>query len=211
MYTRIKICGIKTPEIAQVAFEAGADAIGLMFYEKSKRYVTLEEAKAICAILPPVITIVAVFVDPENSYVQEILKQLPISLLQFHGQETDEFCQSFNRLYIKAVPMQPNFDVQSYCENYPHAQGFLLDSATQQGFGGTGEPFLWDTIKGPLRKPIILAGGLTIANIEKAITTVRPFAVDVSGGVEIEPGKKDAQKIKDFIREVRRVNLSITG
>lgn len=209
--TRIKICGIRTPEQAQWAVDAGVDAIGLIFCEKSIRVVTLEQARAIYSILPPYVTAVSVFVDPELALVQTITKALPTTLLQFHGQETENFCAAFARPYIKAVPMQADTDINAYCTRYASAQGLLLDTANAQGFGGVGQAFDWALISKKLSKPIILAGGLNIDNVAQAIQAVRPFALDINSGVESSKGVKDQTKIQQCIREVRRVELSITG
>lgn len=210
MRTRIKICGIRTVEQARWAVDAGADAIGLIFCEKSARAVTLEQAFAIYATLPPYVTAVSVFVDPDSALVQAVIQVLPTTLLQFHGQETESFCTAFSKPYIKAVPMQTDTDINAYCERYVSAQGLLLDTANAQGFGGVGQSFDWALIPKKLAKPIILAGGLNIDNVARAIQTVRPFALDLNSGVESSKGVKDQAKIQQCIREVRRVDLSIT-
>lgn len=206
MRTRVKICGIRTIEHALAAVAAGADAIGLMFYEKSSRAITLEQALAISAVLPPFVTSVGVFVNPQKEEVEAVLQALPQLILQFHGEETEPFCLSFHRPYIKAVPVSKELDVLAYCADYPCAQGFLFDTAST-GFGGSGEVFDWSLIPKNLTRPIILAGGLNFENIATAIKTVKPFAVDVSGGVESSKGIKDTGKIQKFIQEVQHVTL----
>ncbi len=200
--TRIKICGISTPEQALWAVEAGADAIGLMFYDKSSRAVTIDQAVAICAVLPPFVSAVGVFVDPDPSWVHAVIDQVPLALLQFHGFERDSFCDSFQMPFTKAIPMNEHTHLEDSIQAYPHAKAFLLDTASSKGFGGTGQSFDWSVIPKSISRPIILAGGLTPENVAEAILQVDPFAVDVSSGVESAPGVKDPEKIKQFMKEV---------
>lgn len=199
---RSKICGITRVEDALVAAEAGADAIGLVFYPKSPRAVTLQQAKAIAAALPPFVTMVGLFVNASRYEISEILDELPLDLLQFHGDETSADCDGYRRPYIKALRVRPGEDIAARCLEYRNASGILLDAYVPGVPGGTGESFDWSLVPRILSKPVILAGGLTAQNVRAAIAQVVPYAVDVSGGVEVEKGVKDAEKIRAFIREV---------
>jgi len=204
MTVRIKICGITQPDHGCHAARAGCDAIGLMFYDKSPRAISINVAQEIIAVLPPFITTVAVFVDPTAQLVNDVIDRCQVDLLQFHGDETPVFCESFTRPYIKAIQLQPGMDIKAKTEQYTKARGFLLDAYHPQLKGGTGERLDWTQLPRDLSKPIILAGGLTPDNVPKAIQLAKPFAVDVSGGVELRPGIKDPAKISQFINEVRR-------
>jgi len=210
MRTRVKICGITSIEDMQRAVNAGADAIGLVFYEKSPRNVSLAQAKAIVQAMPAFVTSVALFVDASPAFVQQVIEETGVDLLQFHGQESAAFCEGFARPYIKAVRMQADTDINALAEVYASAQGLLLDTYKKGVPGGTGEAFNWQWItpetRGALSLPIILAGGLTPANIADAIQTVQPWAVDVSGGVEAAPREKSAEKIAQFIHAVHKQN-----
>ncbi|SRR5690554_662212 len=205
MRTRVKICGITRPEDALTAVKAGADAIGLVFYGPSPRCVSLEQAQAIAQVIPPFVTITALFVDPTAEEVQKILDSVRIDLIQFHGDENEHFCEQFNTPYIKAIRVRNTQDVVANSLRFPSALAFLLDSFKPGVPGGTGETFDWSLIPQESQKPIILAGGLTAENIATAIQQVSPFAVDVSGGVEATKGIKDASKIQEFMNEVYRV------
>ncbi len=185
-----------------MAAEAGADAIGLVFYPKSPRAVTLQQAKAIAAALPPFVTTVGLFVNASRYEISEILDELPLDLLQFHGDETSADCDGYRRPYIKALRVRPGEDIAARCLEYRNASGILLDAYVPGVPGGTGESFDWSLVPRILSKPVILAGGLTAQNVRAAIAQVAPYAVDVSGGVEVEKGVKDAEKIRAFIREV---------
>lgn len=200
---RSKICGITRVEDALVAAEAGADAIGLVFYAKSPRAVTVQQARAIIAALPPFVTTVGLFVDASRCEIGEILDAVPLDLLQFHGDEAPEQCEGHGRPYIKALRVRPGEDIAARCVEYVHASGVLLDTYVPGVPGGTGEAFDWSLVPEMLPKPLILAGGLTAQNVRAAIAQVSPYAVDVSGGVEAAKGIKDAEKIRAFIREVR--------
>ncbi|MCG8379974.1 MAG: phosphoribosylanthranilate isomerase [Proteobacteria bacterium] len=200
--TRVKICGITSLEDAMVAVEAGADAIGLVFYEKSPRYVAIDTASRIVNSVPPFINCTGLFVDADKNYIREILKQVSIDTLQFHGQEMEHACTLYGKPYIKAIRMSNDVDLVSEIKTYASARALLLDTFVKDTPGGTGISFDWDKIPKDLTKPIILAGGLDINNVKQAITKVKPYAVDVSGGVETEKGKKDPNKIINFIREV---------
>ncbi|MCW8901276.1 MAG: phosphoribosylanthranilate isomerase [Gammaproteobacteria bacterium] len=203
--TRIKICGINHREDALKAAEFGADAIGLVFVEKSPRYVSFTEARVIADAMPPFVTLVGLFMDAPAEFVREALKAVPLSLLQFHGDESAEYCDQFNVPYIKALRMGENVNVIAYAQEYPGASGILLDAYHEGVGGGTGITFDWDLIPGDVPFPLILAGGLNVENVAKAIEKVKPYAVDVSSGVESRPAVKDHQKIEQFIKEVQRV------
>jgi phosphoribosylanthranilate isomerase len=201
MRTRVKICGITSRQDAEFAVNFGADAIGLVFYPKSPRAVTIAQAKDIIERLPPFVSVVALFVDEKPNTVIECLKALPIDLLQFHGNESPDYCEQFEHPYIKAVRMRESVDLQVVVKQYQKASALLLDSYQPGVPGGTGQIFNWSWIAA-LEKPIILAGGLNSKNIASAIQQVKPYAVDVSGGVELEKGIKDKEKIHAFMREV---------
>ncbi len=199
--TRVKICGITNLEDAKMAVSAGADAIGLVFYKNSPRFVSINVASQITRNLPPFINCVGLFVDADESYIRQVLEQVEIDTLQFHGQESEQACALYQRPYIKAVRMQKTINLMEEVNKYPSARALLLDTYVDGTPGGTGETFDWGIIPEELLKPLILAGGLDASNVKKAISEVRPYAVDVSGGVEKEKGIKDANKIKKFISE----------
>ena len=199
MTTKVKICGLTSVADAQAAAEAGADMIGLMFYEGSPRHVTVTQAAEIARALPPFVLKVGVFVNPEEAQVLEAIAACGLNLLQFHGDEPSEFCTQFGLMSVKALRVQ-NADSLAALENYS-TDAFLLDAYSKSGLGGTGEKFNWDLAVAAQKcgKPIFLAGGLTPENVADAVRQVRPFAVDVSSGVESAPGKKDAAKVRAFI------------
>ena len=201
---RSKICGITRIEDALAAVAAGADAIGLVFYAKSPRAVTVQQARAIIAALPPFVTTVGLFVNASRCELNEILEAVPLDLLQFHGDETPSDCVGFNRPYIKALRVRPGDDLEAACQHYAGASGILLDTFVAGVPGGTGEAFDWSLVPARLSKPIILAGGLSADNVAQAIAQVQPYAVDVSGGVEQAKGIKDAARIEAFMRAVRQ-------
>ena len=201
--TRVKMCGITRSQDGLVAAEAGADAIGLVFYAKSPRNVGLDQAASIVRVLPPFVTTVALFVNPQPSEVEAVLRQVRPDVLQFHGEETPEFCRSFGVPYLKAARVRPQTDLLQFAAVYADAQGLLLDAWSEAGHGGTGERFDWNMIPEHLPKPIILAGGLGPANVRHAIGLVHPWAVDVSSGIEIAKGIKDAALIAAFMKEVK--------
>ena len=203
MKTRIKICGITRPEDARVAAAAGVDAIGLVFYPKSPRAVTIQQAQAICAVLPPFITVVALFVDAEHFEIEDVLAAVPVDLLQFHGSETPVQCNAYATPYIKAIRMRDDADLTEAVRQYDSARGLLVDTFDPNEAGGTGEIFDWDRVPDGLDTPIILAGGLEPSNVGAAIQQLSPYAVDVSSGVEQSKGIKDADKIEAFIKAVR--------
>lgn len=203
MRTRVKICGLTRTEDVQAACEAGADAIGLVFYPPSPRAVTVEQARLILLDVPPFVTVTALFVNPSVDEVQAVLAQIPaISLLQFHGDESAAFCRQFGRAYIKAIPMRDDVDLAQQALLYEDALGLLVDTYKPGIPGGSGESFDWHRLPQSLSKPLILAGGLTPNNVAEAIQQVAPFAVDVSGGVEASKGIKDNAKMLDFMKAV---------
>ena len=199
--TRVKICGITNPEDAKCAISAGADAIGLVFYPQSPRYVSIAQASEIVKTVAPFINCVGLFVDAREAFVREVLDQVAIDTLQFHGQESEQACALYNKPYIKAVRMEEDVDLNKVTQDYSTAKALLLDTYVKDVPGGTGRVFEWNRIPNDLDKLVILAGGLDTSNVKDAITQVRPYAVDVSGGVESERGKKDADKIINFIKE----------
>ena len=201
---RSKICGITRIEDALAAAEAGADAIGFVFYAKSPRAVDVRQARAIIAELPPFVTTVGLFVNATRCELNEILEVVPLDLLQFHGDETPQDCEGYHRPWIKALRVRPGDDLEAACQQYAGARGILLDTYVAGVPGGTGEAFDWSLVPERLSKPIILAGGLSADNVGQAIAQVRPYAVDVSGGVEQAKGIKDAAKIEAFMRAVKQ-------
>jgi phosphoribosylanthranilate isomerase len=206
MATRIKICGITRPEDAQHAAALGADAIGLVFYAPSPRAVTATQACAVVAALPPFVTTVGLFVDASAEEVRAVLDEVPLDLLQFHGDESPEFCARFARPYIKAIRMREGVDLAQQAAHFASARGLLLDAYRPGVPGGTGEVFAWERVPAGLARPIVLAGGLNPANVGEAIQQVRPYAVDVSGGVEADKGIKDAAKMTAFVSAVRQAD-----
>ena len=202
--TRVKICGITTVADGLMVANSGADSIGLVFYKPSPRHVEIEQACSIAQALPAFVTKTALFVDPDVDYVKAVLAQVSIDLLQFHGDESPEFCEQFGLPYMKAVRMQATTDLTQLAEQYAASCGILLDAYKTGVPGGTGEQFNWSWVPKNLSKPIILAGGLTAENIHSAIQTVRPWAVDVSGGVEATKGIKSAERVTQFMQQVMR-------
>lgn len=200
--TRIKICGITRPQDARAAVECGADAIGLVFYPPSRRYVSLDQALAIARSIPPFVAVVGLFVNEERANVGRIVDALPLQLLQFHGDELEADCTGFGLPYIKAARVRPGFDLLEYAALFPSAQGLLLD-AFVEGFGGSGKTFDWSLIPQLIPLPLVLSGGLNASNVAAAVKAMRPWAVDCSSGVETAPGIKDERKIAEFISEVR--------
>ena len=202
MRTRIKICGITRVEDARAAVELGADAIGLVFYAPSPRNVGPQQARAIVAAIPPFVTVVGLFVDPTRDQVESVLRGCGLNLLQFHGDEAPDFCGAFGLPYIKAARVRADADLVQYLSPYHAAQAWLLDAYHERLYGGSGEAFDWKLIPHDLARPVILSGGLTPDNVGAAVRQVRPWAVDVSSGVEAAKGVKDAAKIAAFIAGV---------
>jgi len=208
MRTRVKICGITRPEDGQFAAKLGADAIGLVFYASSPRAVDIETAQAICAVLPPFVTKVGLFVNAKRDEIHKVLEAVPLDLLQFHGDEAPADCEGFGRPYLKALRMAAGIDVLAELKAFSGAAGILLDSYQAGVPGGTGQTFDWSRVPTQLDQAVILAGGLNPQNVAMAIEQVRPYAVDVSGGVEAAKGIKDRDKMMAFMYEVQRVGTS---
>lgn len=206
--TRAKICGLTREQDIDAAVAAGADAIGLVFYEPSPRAVTVAQAASLAARVPAFVSVVGLFVNPEREEVLRALDQVPLDLLQFHGDESPEFCASFGRRWIKAVRVRVAGDIAHAFRRYRSASGLLVDAWAPDKFGGTGQRFNWDLIPAERPMPLILAGGLASDNVASAIRQVRPWAVDVSGGVESSKGIKDSSRMIDFISEVHRVDTT---
>lgn len=206
MRIRVKICGITRPEDGRQAAEFGADAIGLVFCARSPRNVDIAAAERIIDALPPLVSVVALFLNPRAADVERVLAALPVDLLQFHGLEPPEFCRRFGRRYLKALSMDAGSDgPRQQIGQYPDAAGFLLDAHPAGELGGRGEAFDWSRIPPDLTKPFLLAGGLNPDNVAAAVRGCRPYGVDVSSGVEAAKGVKDAARMAAFINEVRRV------
>ena len=200
--TRVKICGITRVEDAAAVVQCGADAIGLVFYPQSPRYVDTARARVIAESVTPFVTVVGLFVNATAENIRQVIETVPAGLLQFHGDEDNDLCKSFGLPFIKSIAMQEGMDVGARMERYPDAAGFLLDAWQPQSHGGGGKAFDWNTIPESSPAPLILAGGLTPDNVAMAITTTRPYAVDVSSGVESAKGIKSADKIAAFMQGV---------
>ena len=207
MPPRIKICGITRVEDALAAADAGADAIGLVFYAPSPRAVDAAQAAAIVAALPPFVSAVGLFVNAGESEIGDTIARVPLDLLQFHGDEAPEFCGRFGHPFLKAVSVRPGVDLLEYARLFTAARGLLLDAFVPGTRGGTGATFDWGLIPSDLSLPVVLSGGLTPDNVGEAVRRVRPWAVDVSSGVEARPGIKDPAKIAAFIRGVRNAGV----
>lgn len=207
MPTRIKICGITRAEDALAACAAGADALGFVFYPPSPRNIDPEHARDIIAALPPFVSAVGLFVDCDVRQVEDVTARVPLDMLQFHGDETPEFCVRFGRPYLKAVRMRSGVDLLEYARRFATARGLLLDAYVSGTHGGTGTRFDWRLVPaGRLPLPLVLSGGLTADNVGEAVRGLRPWAVDVSSGVEAAKGVKDPQRIREFIAGVRRAD-----
>lgn len=207
--TRIKICGITRVEDVRVVADNGADAIGLVFYPASPRHVDIAQARQLVDALPPFVSVVGLFVDAEASSVRDVLASVPLDLLQFHGDETPEYCAQFGKPYLKAIRVKPGVDLLQCASNFREAKALLLDAYVEGLPGGTGAVFEWSLIPEVLRSRIILSGGLVAENVAAAITQVQPYAVDVSSGVEASKGIKDAAKVVAFINEVKRADVQL--
>lgn len=208
MRTRIKFCGITRLEDALAAARLGADAVGLVFTARSPRQLSIEAARAIALALPPLVTRVGLFMDNNATEVAAVLHDVPLELLQFHGNEDADFCRVFAKPYLKAVPMMDVGDVAGYAAWFPDAAGFVLDSHRAGAAGGSGRSFDWSRVPAGLGRPLLLAGGLVPGNVAQAIAAVRPWAVDVSSGVESAPGIKDHAKMRAFVDEVQGAGAS---
>lgn len=205
---RVKICGITREQDALAVAMSGADAIGLVFYDKSPRHVSIERAAMLVAVLPPFVTVVGLFVDASAESVCEVLSSVSVDVLQFHGEETPEFCEQFNKPYLKAIRVQPGVDLLQCAADFHSAQGLLLDAHVEGIPGGTGAVFDWTLIPKDVPLPLILSGGLNADNVADGIERVRPYAVDISSGVEAGKGIKDAAKITRFMQEVIRIDYT---
>lgn len=204
--TAIKICGLTRREDLLNAIDAGADAVGLVFYKPSPRYVNLARARDLARWVPPSVCMVGLFVNPTAEEVRTVLNAVPLDLLQFHGDEDEAFCRQFGRPYLKAARMAPGFDLLEYANRFPSAQALLLD-AFVEGYGGGGQTFDWSLIPTSLPLPVVLSGGLNPDNVTDAVHQVRPAGVDVSSGVEQSKGIKDAAKINAFIAGVKKADV----
>ena len=200
--TRVKICGITRVEDALSAVEQGADAIGLVFYPPSPRYVSVSQAAEIAQVLPAFVSVVGLFVDAPSADIEAVLSKVPIDLIQFHGNETPEQCRRYEKPYIKAIRVKTDTNLIQYQSDFSDAKALLLDTYTEGVPGGTGQVFDWNVIPKHMTKQLVLAGGLDANNVTQAIKLVKPYAVDVSGGVESAKGIKDAAKIAAFMRGV---------
>ena len=200
--TRVKICGITRVEDALSAVEQGADAIGLVFYPPSPRYVSASQAAEIAQVLPAFVSVVGLFVDAPSADIEAVLSKVPIDLIQFHGNETPEQCRRYEKPYIKAIRVKTDTNLIQYQSDFSDAKALLLDTYTEGVPGGTGQVFDWNVIPKHMTKQLVLAGGLDANNVTQAIKLVKPYAVDVSGGVESAKGIKDAAKIAAFMRGV---------
>lgn len=205
MSTRVKICGLTRPEDIDSAVQSGADALGLVFYEPSPRSVTVEQAVELAKRVPAFVSVVGLFVNPTQQFVDRVLEQVPLDLLQFHGDEEAGFCAGFGRRWIKAIRVREAGQIEAAFDEFRNASGLLVDAWDPDRYGGTGKSFNWDLIPDHRPLPIVLAGGLSSDNVSAAVEQVKPWAVDVSGGVEQAKGIKDIQKISHFIKEVHRV------
>jgi phosphoribosylanthranilate isomerase len=208
MRTRVKICGFTRAEDAVYAAQLGVDAIGLVFYPPSPRNVDIERAVEIVNALPAFVSVVALFVDEQEARIREVLDQVPVDCLQFHGDELDEACRIYGKRYVKAVRMREDIDIAALARQYHDAAGLLLDAWHPDAKGGTGSRFDWDLIPRQCALPIVLAGGLAADNATQAVQAVRPYALDVSSGVEAGKGIKDALKMAAFLRAVNEGDKS---
>lgn len=203
---RVKICGITSVVDAQQAVAAGADAIGLVFYDKSPRAVTVGQAAEIAAAVGPYVSVVGLFVNAGVEEVRSVLRRVPLHVLQFHGDEDESFCRQFNRPWYKAIRVGPELDVAAEMARFSAACGVLLDAWSDDKYGGTGKTFDWQRVPQSDRA-VVLAGGLTPENVAEAVATVKPYAVDVSGGVEQAPGKKCPEKVRQFIESAKALTF----
>jgi phosphoribosylanthranilate isomerase len=205
--TRVKICGITREEDLEAAVSTGADALGFVFYPSSPRFLTAKRAAELVRRLPPFVTSVGLFVNPEAAFVEDVLCHAPLDLLQFQGDESPGFCEQFRHPYLKVARMRPGVDLVEFARAFASARGLLLD-AYVEGYGGAGQVFDWSLVPRNLPLPVVLAGGLTAENISSAIRKLRPWAVDVSSGVEQAKGIKDAAKIAAFIAAVKNADAT---
>lgn len=207
MRVRVKICGITRKKDALLAAQLGADAIGLIFYPDSPRFVKVDQAKEIAHSLPPYVNKVGVFVNATTDQVTTVLHQTKLDYLQFHGDELAQFCDSFAMPYIKVIRMKPDIDLLAMVNAYPNAAGFLLDTYHHKAYGGTGLAFPWRLVPPGINRPIIVSGGISADNVQEAIQTLHPYAVDVSSQVEDRPGIKDPKKLQQLFNAVNSMKL----
>jgi phosphoribosylanthranilate isomerase len=204
MTVRVKICGITSPEQALMAQQSGADAIGLVIYEKSPRYVDIEQAANIRAVIGQSTLAIALLVNPSESLVKQVISEVKPDYIQFHGDETAEFCHQFNVPFIRAVRMRDGLDIEAEVAAYKAEGGFLFDAWNDDLYGGTGHSFDWSRLPDSADYKLILAGGLNPSNVAQAVSITNPYMVDVSGGVEASPGVKDPVKVKAFIAQAKK-------
>ena len=204
MTVRVKICGITSPEQALMVQENGADALGLVVYEKSSRYVNLEQAAKIRASITSDCLAIVLLVNPSESLVKQVIEQVKPDFIQFHGDETPEFCHQFDFPFIRAVRMREGLDINAEVAAYNAEGGFLFDAWSDDLYGGTGHSFDWSRLPTSTDYNLILAGGLKPENVAEAIAKTKPYMVDVSGGVEASPGIKDPIKVKAFVAEAKK-------
>ena len=204
MTVRVKICGITSPEQALMAQQSGADAIGLVIYEKSPRYVDIEQAANIRAVIGQSTLAIALLVNPSESLVKQVISEVKPDYIQFHGDETAEFCHQFNVPFIRAVRMRDGLDIEAEVAAYKAEGGFLFDAWNDDLYGGTGHSFDWSRLPDSADYKLILAGGLNPTNVAQAVSITNPNMVDVSGGVEASPGVKDPVKVKAFITQAKK-------
>lgn len=204
MTVRVKICGITSPEQALMAQQSGADAIGLVIYEKSPRYVDIEQAANIRAVIGQSTLAIALLVNPSESLVEQVISEVKPDYIQFHGDETAEFCHQFNVPFIRAVRMREGLDIEAEVAAYKAEGGFLFDAWNDDLYGGTGHSFDWSRLPDSADYKLILAGGLNPSNVAQAVSITNPYMVDVSGGVEASPGVKDPVKVKAFITQAKK-------
>jgi phosphoribosylanthranilate isomerase len=209
MKIRSKICGMTRVEDALLAAQLGVDAIGLIFFAGSKRYVTVEQAQAIARAVPPFVTVVGLFVNASAAEVQKVLMQVPLDVLQFHGDESAEFCRQFQRPYIKAIRVRDTADIEAATAMYTDARALLFDAAVAGQYGGTGQSFDWRLLPRQLDRQWILSGGLNPENIVSAIRQSHAQAVDVASGVELAAGIKDGQKMQALMAAINGFGLSV--
>jgi phosphoribosylanthranilate isomerase len=209
--TRIKICGITEPSLALAAAGAGADAIGLVFHEASPRAVDAGRARDIARAVPAFVAVVGLFVNREAAAIRDVLARVPLGMLQFHGDEAPEFCDQFGLPWMRALRVGPGVDLLECDSRFSRAAALLLDAQVPGQFGGTGTPFDWALVPSTLSRPVVLSGGLDPGNVGRAIREVRPWAVDVSSGVEARRGVKDPRLIEEFVRSVRDADARAGG
>ncbi len=203
---RVKICGMTRRADIDMAIQLGVDAIGLIFYEKSPRYLSIEKARTLLVDLPPFVDVVGVFVNPSSDAVQTVIQDIPLNLLQFHGSETNEFCSQFGLPFLKAVLAESENKIAGCANLYKDAAAILLDTPHETQWGGTGEAFDWSRIPTSLPLPIVLAGGINLSNVSEALAVPSVYAIDVCSGLEQNPGIKDSEKMKQFMQLVREAS-----